>query len=215
MTEQLVDTKTKYLVFGFVRIIKINDKIIPIPIIELLIKFYYETEYFSKCGKYAVISNDKLTITNTAKSGEWSTCYGIQAIESNTELIHVWKIKINNSHSMGYISIGIDSSDAQFVDHGFLFKSSSENYCFRADGYKISKGVQIHGYCNGFFDNDVVEVIVNLSKAEISFTVNDKNQGVAYSNITKRDDIKYRLAVYTYKTNESVTLLDYSVKYEK
>ena len=40
-TSSKVDTKTKYLIYGFVRIIDIKDQIIPSSILDLCINFYY------------------------------------------------------------------------------------------------------------------------------------------------------------------------------
>ena len=58
-------------------------------------------------------------------------------------------------------------------------------------------------------------MILDLINGTLSFNVNNINQGIAYKNITKNNNIKYRMAVYTYHTGDSMTLINYSKQYKK
>ena len=60
--------------------------------------------------------------------------------------------------------------------------------------------------------NDIIEMIVDFSKAQISYKLNDIDQGIAYNDIMKGEKIEYRLSVCTWFSGCSVQILDYKVQ---
>ena len=178
-------------------------------IIQICILFYFLREYFEKIGKLSKLSDDKLTITNISIDGDWSTCYGAQLIKANTNLIHKWKLRINELDPNPVLCIGIDDSNGKFVDKCFSQQRTSMNYAYKANATKRVQN-KSSNYGTQWKQNDIIEMIVNLSKQTISYAVNNKNQGIAFSKIKKDNNTIYRLAAYIFDPGDSITLLNYS-----
>ena len=88
----LVDNKTDYLINGYIHDIENKYKLstnIALSIIQICILFYYQFEYFSKCGKDLVIKGEqKNTIKKIQNDYSWrNAAYGTKWIESTSSSI--------------------------------------------------------------------------------------------------------------------------------
>ena len=65
-------------------------------------------------------------------------------------------------------------------------------------------------YGDNFVVGDTVAMELNFEASTLRFWHNDKDLGVAFEHIPKRDTLKYRMCVHTYFEDESVTLRAFS-----
>ena len=61
--------------------------------------------------------------------------------------------------------------------------------------------------------NDRVSIKLDLIKAEIRYFVNGKDQGIAFQQLVKRDNIDYRLCICIYKENTVIEILHFQRYY--
>lgn len=78
-----------------------------------------------------------------------------------------------------------------------------------------------HGFKNSHLDDhyltygdqfgwgDIVTIHLDLKRAEIRLHINDKEQEVAYSNVKKADNVKYRLVVSLCNPDDCVEIVDF------
>ena len=126
-----------------------------------------------------------------------------------------WKVKMVsftfNSHG-GPPFIGIiedkedfleelfeDGEQSWWDDHGYEFCARTGSLFGDTDCHVTSMY-----QCRWMNDGDVLEMTLNLDERTLGFTVNNKDFGVAFSNIKQA---KYRLAFSTFKSKESQFML--------
>ena len=113
-----IDTKTKCIVFGYVRsnhkfLFKSNQNAlfqnIPISISSLCTLYYHLYDYFDEINPRVNLTKDNKTIS--IMHGNWPNLpnfnFGKQIIASTSKKINKWHLRIN---SIKYMSIGIMSS---------------------------------------------------------------------------------------------------------
>ena len=181
----------------FLKTIKIFGKII-FEIPESL-KFKF------KNGENYSVSNNGLIATKTGGGDDWNcTIIGDKEIPKNK--VSKWRIRINNfkiRFNTWNILIGIGpdnpNNKRDFYKECLSFicgnsmlsiKSSSQSNYNKNE--KLKKG-------------DIIEVIVDRKAGSLSFSINDSNYGIAYSQVPK-DDILYPI-VMIYDQNQIVELL--------
>ncbi len=182
--------------------IKIFGKII-FEIIEVSDSFIFKF----KPGKNYSLSNNGLIATKTSGGDIWNcTIIGDKEIPKNK--ISKWKIRINNFEIKSntwniLIGIGPDNpnNEENFYYKCWSFicgcsmlsiKSGSETKYNNNKSKKLKKG-------------DIIEVIVDRKAGTLSFSINDSNYGIAYSQIPK-DGILYPI-VMIHDENQIVELL--------
>eukprot|EP01084_Bolivina_argentea_P018394 34250_1 len=217
---QNVDTETdaNLIVFGYFRINKYD---IPSSLISLCINYYFQPEQFEIAGNGVIISNENKTITYS--KGECKGCctsYGKHIIPSTSNYIYEWHLKINETISNHcYIKIGI-TSDTKTRDGSFTYEVIKVDSDHIAFGYWScngnifdsrlncpSRGLSYNG-CK-FDQGDIIKITLNLKTKQISYSVNDKDQGIASENIPCNHNIKYRLAVLLADKYLSVSILKF------
>eukprot|EP01083_Nonionella_stella_P013587 38229_1 len=164
-------------------------------------------DFFPKhfAGKQIQIKANGKTITKTGNAPQ--TCYSQKLIPSqNTGVIYKWSFKINRrDHEL---VIGI-ASNHKTTDGSFHHNMKDINYGYSVEnGQKVSKK-KYSDYgckCN---KNDKIQMILNLQKKQLSFTVNNIDQGVMFTDIQQNRNTKYRLAVFTQGNGTSITLQKY------
>ena len=75
----------------------------------------------------------------------------------------------------------------------------------------MSSGGSWKKYNKGFSEGNIVEMIMNLSQGTISFKLDNEDLGIAFKDIVKKDDIKYKMAVYIGCKNHCVNLLSFNM----
>ena len=182
--------------------IKIFGKII-FEIIEVSDSFIFKF----KPGENYSLSNNGLIATKTSGGDCWNcTIIGDKEIPKNK--ISKWKIRINNfeiKFNSWNILIGI-GPDNPNNEKDFYFKCSS----FICGYSKLSiKSESSSNYNNNkkakLKKGDIIEVIVDRKAGTLSFSINDSNYGIAYSQIPK-DDILYPIVMIN-DQNQIVELL--------
>ena len=67
------------------------------------------------------------------------------------------------------------------------------------------KNIQWEKYGKG----DKIKIVLNLENVTIKFYKNDIDLGIAYENIQKSKDLKYKLAVYLHWRQDSVSIINF------
>lgn len=143
-----IDTKTEYIVFGFIRlietlfVIKVN---IPSDIMSMCLMYYYNPEFFTKHGSDMVLSNDGRIVEHDTDVNDCvmpceyhcNTAYGNLEINKTDYIKCIWKFKIlklpktkilnitkNNQHDR--IGIGINSSNKLLTERHFFYDDHSD-----------------------------------------------------------------------------------------
>ena len=158
-----------------------------------------------KPGNNYNISNNGLIATKSGDSA-WN-CVIMGEKEIPKDKISKWKIKINkiNQSSSWDIFIGIGPR---------IFQSQLYNECWSI--FRCSKKVQLYlkneqnsNYNNHYEvinEGDIIEVIVDRKKGNLSFAINNINYGIACSTIPK-DDVLYP-TILLYENGLSVEIVN-------
>ena len=210
---KLVDRKTEYVVNGFIhRIENISSLSINVPrsIIQICILFFFQFEYFEKCGDDLSITGDQENrIKKSAEVDGWRNIgYGSKWIESNTSNIIRWTIKIikhkqNDGVMVGVISKEIDSNDCLWNSTHCTFLWNKIIYY---EGCNINDEYIDHYWVN---TNVLLTMELNLKKSELIYYINDKCYGTATNKIKKSDNIRYKLAVSLYWPYDEIEIVKY------
>ena len=212
-----VSKDSHFLVFGFIREhqLLVSDLIIPSPIYLLCLMYYYLQNYFGIHSSRIQVTGDQ-NETITSKESKDSCAYGYHWIHSMSNKLITYKIKINHGFNAYQDSdIGISASDT-FIDEDFA-SSTNIYYAFDADGDKWSV-VDDVSFCqiydeefdDGYKAGDIVTMQLDLFNSTISFYVNDRFKGIAFDDIKKGENIRYKLAVMLAKSGDSCTIIEYS-----
>eukprot|EP01084_Bolivina_argentea_P087304 157682_1 len=216
-----IDNKTKYSVYGWIREAEHmhNFQHIPMMISNICVLYYREDEIFNTSSKAVKISDDKKSVTKIPRLiifDNWSNnSYGIIEIPSNSSIKCQWDLKIIQSNidpnENGFV-VGISSIEVP--DQDFEAQNGS-HYGYLHDGkifdtsVKESRGINWKQY--GTFEGtiDTISIHLNMLKAEIKFVVNDIDQGIAYENIERSKDIKYKLFVSIFEA-DSIEIVNFT-----
>ena len=224
-----IDTDTDFLVHGYSREAEKSletDKesvVIPPLIIYTILMYYWMGEYFDDIDEDKVCrSDDRLKVTSI-QHGWKNSSFGKTIIDSTGKNIYKWKLKVGDNqeknsrseqpHIMLGITTGTDTSEF------FIWDNDRSVIFYGYNGYGGSKyyrflgGFQTGTYGVAFAGGDVIEIVLDLYNKQLSFNVNDKNQGVAFESIKYGDDKKYRLVVSFYDENLSVELINFHIEY--
>ena len=207
-----VDQETSYLVSGYIRAIQkeFNERIIPTEVIDLCIIYYFITEFFSKCGKDMKISADNDSFTTKLEGYSWNTAYGNNIIDMNKtpNLIYEWTIQCTEK----YFILGLESTDFKNIntdisDSGRYFYKDTKQKC-KYYGWYTASSLHTNNYMNDAihhktFNEDwssdlqdidrEIMMELNCKNKTISYSVNNKNYGIAFKNVEATQ--QYRLGV--------------------
>lgn len=128
------------------------------------------------------------TITNANQAAGWRTAICSNALAG--ESIYYWEITLTKVQDTGNVIIGVceaDHSLSQWIgqtsaSRGWSYHGSaggSKAYTYHAGSYNSSYGKPIK-------QGDVVGVLVDLVRGELSFFHNGQPLGVAYQNLTRQ-----------------------------
>ncbi|KAJ3444638.1 spry domain containing socs box protein [Anaeramoeba flamelloides] len=140
-----------------------------------------------------VLSNDNKTAEN--KNGGWALVKGKLIM---TQGIYRIRIKIDR-HNSNNLMIGVCQKDFTGISYqsaqGWMYDSGS-------GGTKWHSGTSTN-YSQRCNQNDIVTVVVDMDKKEVSFERNGKDLGVAYTGIAS----EVVLAVDFATTTDIITIL--------
>ena len=220
---EVVDHKTQCAVYGFIHEIEnslISATNIPVSIIKICILFFWNREYFEKCGKHLTISGDQNETILKTDNGWNNVAVGSMWIQSNRQQIIKWTFEIIKSPPFGGaagIYFGITSED-----HHNLNQDASD--CKKGFGYFcyhdshttliFDKGVCVrsdYGEEKASFGKQgtVTTMELNLKAGHLIYYVDDECLGVAIDNVQQDDDIRYKLAVGLYDKGVELKLVNF------
>ena len=212
-----MDNDTDCLIHGYIkeneRILQNDntDIIIPPLIIYTCLMYYWIREYFDDYEPAQIIrSDDKLTI-KTKQCGYSHSSFGKTKIDSLSDGIYEWKLKIVEEirHGVGSrISAILGVSTCDDTTSAFWKDDKKLSYSYNGYGQKYSH-CNITNYATGYKSGDTVGIILNLWNKQVSFSVNEKSQGVAFKNISYGADIQYRLSVSFASADMSIEIVDF------
>eukprot|EP01084_Bolivina_argentea_P135075 238076_1 len=174
-------------------------------ICPIIFSFYFipiDTFDIAKVEPHNIIENNGDTVRLHKNGGMWCNAYGTEGIYSNTKHKYKWRLTIDKKTTMMWVGI---ASKKTIDGHGFM----EIDYAFegsQGNAYRLGKKKQ---YANGYKTGDVVSILVNCDKKEISFSVNSEDYGVAY-----KIDIRptYYLAVSIYcLSGQSITINEFCI----
>ena len=208
-----IDNWTKYAVYGWIRKMETSllSQNMPNMIIVLCILFFRRDEIFQVFDEKEIqLSSNKKCITKINRYGR-THIYGSNEISSIVNCKYEWKLRTNERG--GSIAIGIGSLN--FTTKPFN-KLRGFNHLYLSNGDRIM--VQQGEYCKyelygcKFKWNEVNEISIclDLGRAELKFILNGMDQGIAFKNIKKREDVKYRLMVTLWSVDDSVEIQSFS-----
>ena len=173
---------------------------------SMCILFYRDDEVFDIIGANVRVSSNKKCITKLECCNWKNNTYGILEIPSMSDFIYNWDLKINNNEG---IMIGISS--VQCPSHDFEKKKNGHHYVYWHNGdiynpYEMTWD----NYGDRYRSGDIVSMNVDLREKQIIFSINGKDQGVAYDYVHQDEDVKYRLMVAMHSANASVEIVNFS-----
>ena len=205
--------KLDYLVSGYLRceLLKENDQDMNEMTFEKNLSMII-IEYFNK---EIIKANDNQCrikkIINEDYCG--TTCYGSIKIPSISNTKHHWKFKIHRIDSMRYMALGIDETKYLRYDCGLHSRQGeTKTYGSWSDGDKNQwdHSQPIEMASPEFKTGDIVQMILDLEKEQISIKVNQEDECIVHESITVGEDIEYAMAVTLQRLNDEIELLDYT-----
>ena len=218
----MIDVPAKYTVYGWLRNMEKLFDIINLPLSEIAaicILYFFDPEMFKNIAKCIKSSEDKKLITKITHREAWhNSSYGSIEIDSESDIICQWDLKISNENGAdGGIVVGIASKEAS---DAYIWKSlaASDDYMYlfgnwggRHDGRLVHN--QDYGTFKSterrYINNGKISICLNLKLRQLSFSVDDVDQGIAFKNIKKGENINYRLMVSMSHQNSSVEIIQF------
>ena len=192
-----INQRTKYAVYGWIRKAEqeLNFNNIPMLISCICILYFSEEDIFEILQQEMKLSNNKKIIWRWSTDRCWencSCCYGNIVIPSMSDTVCRWDLRVRKLNHKVSLSVGISSETKA------IFSNHDISYLIHDDGFRNNIGCNIWDYyCHSFFANDNYKISIKLDliNAEIRYFINDNDQGIAFKNVMKKDDINYRLCV--------------------
>ena len=217
-----VDDKTDCMVNGYVRqseelLNEDESTIIPPLIIYTILMYYWITkEYFDIINEdHVSLSKDKLTLRFIGQ-GWHNSNFGKVKIHSTSDVICKWKFKCHGPDGGWNVLFGITTGN----DKHQVFVWDKKAKFHGVNGYtghsyhSTEKGKhESRQYGCSFSGGDAVEMILDLSKKQLSFVLNDEDQGIAADDVKREDDLEYRAVVSFCTQGTSVELISFEIQY--
>ena len=210
------DEDTQYTVYGWVRnqekILKLTN--VPVMISSICIMYYRKEEIFEIAAEHIKVSKNKRIITNTVSEG-FAHCNvygGIQiSADNDNKKIYEWKLRMNKmTYCCGF---GIASEI-------YLGRFAIEHwqYMYRQGG-RILDHDEFTGYRENYGptlkEGDIMKIELDLNRSQIKYLVNDQDLGIAYKDIIRGEDIKYRLCASVGLEETEVEIISFMERRQK
>ena len=165
---------------------------------NICILYFYDYDIFDMVhNKHLCKVNDDKRVMVTDNDGWWVHSFGKNQIASNKSIVCKWNLNVNCNKGecvIGITDINVDKHDFK-VGHDIIWECDG-NHClyFVQDG-SIFENKHKWRFWGSKFMRGKVSIKLDLKKKQVSFVVNDKDQGIAYSDVKIGEDITYRLVV--------------------
>ena len=159
---------------------------------------------FKKGKNYILNENCSIATKNEGDNRYNCTIIGDKEIPKNK--ISRWKIKLNkiynNDNNNIFIGIGPDNpnNENDFYHQCWMIVCGNSKLLNRSSSYS-----DYNGHSERFKEGDVLEIIADRIKGQLSFVVNGINFGVAFTNIPKEDSL-YPVIIMQYQ-NQTIELI--------
>eukprot|EP01084_Bolivina_argentea_P000401 753_1 len=120
-------------------------------------------------------SQTKLTVKYLEHKG-YNTAFGSVSVNNGK---HIWKLKIIKKTTK--ICLGVSSS-IETKNTQFHRQKSYANYGYNWDGSKISHKTKYEKYGIPIKTGQIITIILDLNKKQLSFMNNNNNLGIAFNN---------------------------------
>lgn len=226
-----IDAQTKLSVTGYIRL---NHKSlfntnqyalfqnVPDSIYSLCILYLHLQEYFDRIHQSFRISEDKSTINHKAEFWNNSN-YGKFVISSTESCIYKWYLKINykpsssHQYNIGISSAPYDTSSAfcwQDKKHYNFWPrfggGSNAGYDRYSSHKRDTPKFEKMEFAKQIEENDILCMELNLKERNISFYINDENQGVLFKNVDTGKDIEYKLSITLAGNDTSISITNFT-----
>ena len=189
---------------------------IPMDISYLCLLYFYEYDYFFKCGDSMDINETGDTV-NVIFDGE-ATCYGkIDISNRNESIIYEWKFKIlrfDHQFAEWIMCIGIDASNREHCNDFFCKNFHKEfQYCkaLENDGTIRSNGEYfvMDQECP-YFEGDTITMVLDPKQEKLKYFKNDEDECIVIVNVEFEQDTKYNMAVFAGDEGVSIQLIEFN-----
>ena len=217
-----VDDRTKCGVYGWVR--KAEQELslqhIPMMISSIIILYFRDDGIFDVIGDDIELSENKKVIRKIQNDQCWNNnSYGLAKIPSTRQISYKWDLKIKRCDgfkrflSENFIVIGISSKQSPNKD--FEHDQTAIHYAIVLhDKAMMIKSADADNWWDPYGNNDEeiekLSMYLDLVNKQIKFSINDKDQGIAYKNIKVDANINYRLMISIKAMNNSVEILNFT-----
>ena len=175
---------------------------IPNDIIKLIYKLYPILAFWLKCGDKIKIVDDK-----TIKTDKYllqSAYYG--PIISVMKGYHIWKVQwLSRPGSDDAVGVSTNTD----YHNTFWFNKNYIHYVYTRLSNKKKQNFEYTNYGEGYGQNDIISIKLDLNNKTIGFAKNDKDFGTAFDNIETSDNLIYVLAICVGNSDEKVKVLSY------
>ena len=197
-----VDNRTKYSVYGWIRKAEkdLNLCHIPLMISNTVILYFQNRDTFGKIQKNIIKSKDdtRINLAKIGKFAEWYGGVGSIQIDSNNPCKYQWDLNVYTSSGRCVIGItSLNNLNDNICTGIWNEKGIHYLHCGRATVWR-KESESDYGCWVEYgtsFEKGKVSIHLDLKKKEIRYSLNDKDDGIAYENIKTGKDVKYRLTV--------------------
>ena len=212
-----IDKVTTYAAYGWIRENESKLKLKPIPamISAICLCYFREDEIFDIINeKDTTLSSARKVIKCIKKRTDYDSHnnnFGAIQVSSMNDLIYEWKLKIVNTNwdsiSVGIASKIVTDKRLEYIDdiYYYLFCCDYPGHGFKT--CHLNDRYLKYGEESG--RGDIVIIHLDLKRAEIRLNINDKVQEVAFENVKKAEDIKYRLVVGMSNYGDCIQIVDF------
>eukprot|EP01084_Bolivina_argentea_P234351 394543_1 len=202
VTQPQKEERTALLIIGYLSFIKKRD-LFSDCVADIVYDYYLLKNEWDENKKGSRMKVNGKSV-KMMKNDRWSSCYGKEICRDGG--IYEWELKYKkNKASADHLMFGIAGKNSTWMEsHAnqadcWLFCSTNYANCVYGDGDGISDN-----YAPPISDNSVIEMKLNLIQYTLSFSINDKDYGIAVSDLPKNKE--YNLIVSMAYTGQELIL---------
>ena len=203
------DQNTQYSVYGWVRMQEktLNLGHIPVMISAICIMYYRKDDIFEIAASGMKISSNGRIITRIGERGfSFSNVYGLNKIptDDDNKKVYQWNLRMNKVKygSVFGVCSKVFLGRGSFNSWEYIYKRNGD-----IDDTELDK--RIRGYGDKLEEGDILTIELDLNNSQIKYFINGNDKGVAFKDIKRGKDIKYRLHAALSSVGSEVELISY------